>query len=201
MINQGIKIMRYNVSESYLFIFIDFQKIKPRFGNIYHPWEDILKSIQIKKFECNEHRKVPGTYEDEIKYDGFIFSEGDSIWYNQYPRASYGQTTDDNDWRLYNSDTSDKNWLFKPYTDLSTYMSMLISGIQDLSKPFDNEAPADLEERLKSCKSHLEDLNQILREQFNVIAENEGLKIKTVEGGIDHFPNIPHVVFKELQGV
>ena len=97
--------MRYNVQSIYFFIRIVFTAGSPRFGNLYLPWEDTLDKIQLMSATCIEHHKVPTEWDAEPSNDGFVFAEteGDSVgrqWHNQYPRASYGQLDDSNDYRI-----------------------------------------------------------------------------------------------------
>ena len=98
--------MRYNVQSIYFFIRIVFTAGSPRFGNLYLPWEDTLDKIQLMSATCIEHHKVPTEWDAELSNDGFVFSEteGESLgrkWHNQYPRASYGQLDDSNDYRIF----------------------------------------------------------------------------------------------------
>ena len=60
--------------------------------------------IKFIKLTVKEHHKVPGDYDDEVKYDGYILAADDgTIFTNQYPRASYGQLDDRGD-RIFDID-------------------------------------------------------------------------------------------------
>ena len=60
--------------------------------------------IKFIKLTVKEHHKVPGDYDDEVKYDGYILAADDgTIFTNQYPRASYGQLSDRDD-RIFHID-------------------------------------------------------------------------------------------------
>lgn len=54
--------------------------------------------IVIRELTVTEHHKVKWDYdkeEDEASYDGYLLKDTESnIYANQYPKASYGQTTD-----------------------------------------------------------------------------------------------------------
>ena len=76
--------------------------------------------IKFIKLTVKEHHKVPGDYDDEVKYDGYILAADDgTIFTNQYPRASYGQLSDRSD-RIFHID-------FRGKTE------------EDFKKMFDNE--------------------------------------------------------------
>lgn len=66
---------------------------------VYH--DMLVKDIAIGKLTVKEHHRVPDYWaknDHEQKHDGFILSdEAGNIWYNQYPKAHYGQVTDEND--------------------------------------------------------------------------------------------------------
>ena len=60
--------------------------------------------IKFIKLTVKEHHKVPGDYDEEVKYDGYILAADDgTIFTNQYPRASYGQVSDRGD-RIFHID-------------------------------------------------------------------------------------------------
>jgi hypothetical protein len=76
------------------------------FSDVYFPWSDELKEIQVRNFLCKEHHKVSWDQEPkgEKKYDGFIFEAVDDpsqVWVNQYPSACYSQTSNENDFVLF----------------------------------------------------------------------------------------------------
>ena len=64
---------------------------------------EMPKKITIIKMEVAEHHRVPGEWDDEIKYDGFILTdiENSTKYTNQYPRAAYGQISDEGDRRFH----------------------------------------------------------------------------------------------------
>lgn len=65
-----------------------------------------MYDIQSIRFHCltiTEHHRVPGEWDDKLQYDGFIAVDAKgNRWENQFPRASYGQTSDyaDGDFQL-----------------------------------------------------------------------------------------------------
>lgn len=82
--------------------------------------QDYPTDIKFIKLTVKEHHKVPGDYDEEVKYDGYILAADDgTIFTNQYPRASYGQVSDRGD-RIFRID-------FRGKTE------------EDFKKMFDNE--------------------------------------------------------------
>ena len=100
--------LRFTVGEEYIFLvfhatFVQHGPDGKAFWRTSHaPNRDILKEIRSMKLKCKSHHRVPIHYyenDPESKADGFIFvdeSTGEE-WYNQYPKASYGQLDDSND--------------------------------------------------------------------------------------------------------
>lgn len=175
---------RYQVGQKVPVIQINFEMKSPRFLNLYLPWEDTLTSINVKVLECVSHQRVPGDWDNEVKYDGYIFNDpATSVeYYNQYPRASYGQISTDNDWRFY--DNSSKEDYFNPYTDASNFLSKIEKGIRDL-----RETKPEWSEMLK------EHYDQVVK-----LVEAEGFNVKvepfryTKKDGTEHVSTVKHVV-------
>lgn len=110
--------MRYTVGKKYPFILIqhelyltvDDRQVHLRYvdcpGRPYLPWEEgaTLLGIALRMLTCAEHHKVPNEWDEknELTCDGFVFKDesDNTVWYNQYPRASYGQISDTNDRRV-----------------------------------------------------------------------------------------------------
>lgn len=97
--------MRFEVNQKYAFVCVQFSTGTRQFLNgmassIFQPWEHALLGIEVKMLTCVEHHKVPNEWDSstppKLDCDGFIFldEETEIRWSNQYPRASYGQTTD-----------------------------------------------------------------------------------------------------------
>jgi len=94
--------MRFEVGKSY--VFVQDVVVNYRYG-LYLPWEQNLLRQNILICKCVEHHKVPGDWEDELKYDGFKFQDQNGkVWDNQYPKASYGQLDDSNNGILHAAD-------------------------------------------------------------------------------------------------
>lgn len=97
--------MRFEINKKYAFICVQFSTQHRQFMNgmsssIYQPWEHTLLGVKVKMLTCVEHHKVPNEWDTstppKLNCDGFIFldEETGNRWSNQYPVASYGQTTD-----------------------------------------------------------------------------------------------------------
>lgn len=62
-----------------------------------------IQGIRFHQLTITEHHRVPGEWDDKPQYDGFIAVDAaGNRWENQFPRASYGQTSDyaDGDFQL-----------------------------------------------------------------------------------------------------
>lgn len=63
-----------------------------------HPEEYSIAQIFFNELTVTEHHKVPGEWDNEKKYDGFVLKDSqDRVWHNQYPLAIYGQLSDSHD--------------------------------------------------------------------------------------------------------
>lgn len=163
--------MRYTLKEEVIFIHVDYTPASLRFSSKYYPWEDKLNNITLSKLTCTEHHRVPGEWDDEIKYDGFIFTDqNNQRWNNQYPRAAYSQTSNAQDYVV--RTVIDKK--LKKMTDLSVYLNDVNWGIRDLEKELIKaKTPKDKAEVtffISSLRAHFEDLRFRLIEEFNLEA-------------------------------
>lgn len=95
-------------------------------------------TIHFVKLTVTEHHKVPGEWDNEEKYDGFILTDEQGNRYgNQYPRASYGQL----------SDTSDR--IFQRLeSDADTESKKLIQELKDTGKPYEYRLLSDVLESM-----------------------------------------------------
>lgn len=60
--------------------------------------------VSFETLTVTEHHKVPWDQDPkgELKYDGFVLKDSKGrIWHNQYPKASYGQISDQGDRTFY----------------------------------------------------------------------------------------------------
>lgn len=103
----------------------------------YMPWEDKLLSLELIKLNCIEHHKVPGDWDDVLQYDGFIFTGDKSVqpFYNQYPRASYGQIScaADNIFKKHIVEKPNSEKEILQYWGLKQYLEELLHGITDIT--------------------------------------------------------------------
>ena len=99
------------------------------------PWEDEVVSKTIEQLSVKEHHKVPN-YWDSVgavkENDGYVLNGPDgSVWYNQYPKASYGQLDDSAD-RLYLRCSDEKVPTLVRSTSFVHYMENVLRGIKSL---------------------------------------------------------------------
>ncbi|MCF2901174.1 hypothetical protein L1267_12305 [Pseudoalteromonas sp. OFAV1] len=134
--------MRYEINKQYLFIrFIIHpisQKRRTSPAKSFRPWlnEGVSNKPEIKNLLCVEHHKVPdefGNPEDK-KHDGFRFISPDDksatpmFWDNQFPTASYGQTSNDGDRVVVGAEMADDGHSIKDvyeYYDFASCVSHL----------------------------------------------------------------------------
>lgn len=107
--------LRYTIGQIYIFSRVNYTRPVgvANFTN-FVPWQDVLKSVDFYVMRCESHHKVPLAYgSTELNCDGFVFKLVESTdsrlaagseWYNQYPRAHYQQTSDDNNYYLLPAD-------------------------------------------------------------------------------------------------
>lgn len=147
--------MRYNVGQKYVFINIQFVPSSMRFGNLYLPWCDELKSIELLKLTCTEHHRVTDEWSDEAEHDGFRFvDEKGAVWDNQYPRASYGQLDDSANWRVRPDFEGmkaalSKDQIFEMFskyrdtTDVTKYLENITRGLESLKSELADDRKQD----------------------------------------------------------
>lgn len=127
--------MRFQIGQTYVFAKLVFKRGFERFGNAYLPWADSDLKILVQVLKCEEHHKVPAHYREEEgpTCDGFIFRNVDdsTIWYNQYPRASYGQMDDSYDRKVLKKDGD----LFEDcYTLMDATIENVVRGFSFVKK-------------------------------------------------------------------
>ncbi len=88
--------MRYEVGQEVYVISFSYEtdKFTSLFPLLYN--DDQPTKIFVEKLTVTEHHKVSWDQDpkDEKKYDGFVLTREDgTIWHNQFPYASYGQTS------------------------------------------------------------------------------------------------------------
>lgn len=95
---------RYSVGEEiYACVFVYGDRIST--GQPYMMFnQNTPTDIKFIKLTVKEHHRVPGEWDDEVKYDGYILAADDgTIFTNQYPRAVYGQVSNRGD-RIFHID-------------------------------------------------------------------------------------------------
>lgn len=95
----------------------------------YMPWDEQVVSSEIVYLTVKEHHKVPNAYDQsgELSCDGYILETGEGErWFNQYPRASYGQLDDSGDRHFHRENW--KDYKYRHYVALFHYMENLLRG-------------------------------------------------------------------------
>lgn len=89
--------------------------------------------------ECIEHHKVPIAYSDG-EGDGFIFKDDQgNIFNNQYPTASYGQISDDNDRIFTRYGKAYERFSYALFSSYVEYVENLLGDIYETSRQGDSE--------------------------------------------------------------
>lgn len=96
-VGEKILLMRYNPAAASCTVGTGL--FVPRFL----PWEQVLNQntpLYLKELVVTERHAVPGDWDDKPQHTGFVARDHvGQLWYNQYPRASYGQLNDIGDTR------------------------------------------------------------------------------------------------------
>jgi hypothetical protein len=93
------------------------------------PWDEQVQSSEIVYLTVVEHHRVPNSYDqtNELTCDGYILeTAGGERWFNQYPRASYGQVSDSADRQFHRADWKESKYRY--YISLFSYMENLLHG-------------------------------------------------------------------------
>lgn len=106
--------MRYQIGQQVLAMYVNYTRRGPnvnvRMNPNPFPWVDTLDHMKLAVLEVKTHKQVPWDQDPtrEPKYDGYTLDVVTSnfvvpqelVFYNQYPSASYGQISTDQDWRF-----------------------------------------------------------------------------------------------------
>jgi hypothetical protein len=175
---------RYSVGEKLYVIHFSFEGSKDicfRMPFLYDMAP--ISKINIIELVVKEHHKVHGEWDDNDSpkiYDGFILEDKDgNIWHNQYPRAYYGQISDEGDrefTRCLPSDTkfrdlTEKGIIFEAQM-LSSVFWRINRGIKELNEVADHVTydKVDMRDRLRVAAEHLTkckaNIEEILEKDF-----------------------------------
>ena len=132
--------MRFEIGQQIPFINVKYHKkpnIEKSFNFLFDPRIHDLDSINVKLLTVKEHHKVPSTYgpENEKIYDGFIFTEQineheEQLWNNQYPTATYGQLSDENDRSAFRHTTHSKEEIDRmSYEELDMWLERWFTAL------------------------------------------------------------------------
>lgn len=188
--------LRYNIGQKVLVLFYVLNGRVGFVNPLYMPWQDKLDELMVKVLTITEHHKVAWDQDpnSEAKYDGFLAVDEDGQpWGNQYPKASYGQLSDQANWyfeRVWPTGTDftglpDKELV--PFEDVCMVMNRVHRGI----KHFGVEGSANYDQaKTAALSAHLEALKAIVGERLNAAVE--------FEAPFPSVPEITHAVIKPL---
>lgn len=149
--------MRYQVGEELFTVNFQFEGRDNTWNSRFHvpflslPFdaEEKVSGIRFLKLTVKEHHKVPDHWGDADKLvgDGFILtSENGSIFHNQYPRAFYGQISNEADRRFTRAIpeemdietyrdilAKDSNFIMSSYL-LVSFMTEVYNAIDEMEK-------------------------------------------------------------------
>lgn len=174
--------MRFQVNEVLPVVAIIFAGVDDSTNLMFHPyypWFDMFSKIERIEFEhltVTEHHRVRNEWapkDAEPDCDGFILkSSKDEIWHNQYPYASYGQTSDAAD-RMFDRHLEEGEfvqWYDKnknvpcQYRLLSDYMVNIKRGIWQREEQ--TNLNAEELAHTEALSKHLQDLCDSYEQQF-----------------------------------
>lgn len=199
---------RYTVGETIYginFAFDNFENIMFRLPYLYDMRE--VTAINIIPLVVKEHHKVPNEWADVSAppdCDGFVLSDDkELVWHNQYPKASYGQISDESNRRFsrclegYVIDD-----LIKAGEVLQVHLlTDVIGNIRRAIKHFETpEIKADLEKEtefneFKQRYDLLVKLNDDITKKFNEDFKKDFKEVAIWEA----HPDITHFVVVDLE--
>lgn len=174
--------MRYNIGQTLFaahFVFASHNDC----GNLLYTKPLLFSNeqplqINFAKLEVTEHHKVRNSYDDESKvpeYDGYVLKDSNGVeFHNQYPTASYGQTTDTGNRRFTLGSTASEFESFKgdhsKFVEAHLFtevLSDIAEGIARLSEVqlTDKNAPA-ARAKVEELKVLQERIHKEFKEQF-----------------------------------
>jgi hypothetical protein len=192
--------MRFEINEQVPFIRENFEAGRPRFGNLYLPWEDKLLSLEIIMLTCVEHHKVPYDHdpEDKLDCDGYVFVDvSGKRYYNQYPKASYGQISTDNNHRAWPQETADeesRDWF--PFVTAKEFLSKLAKGVDDVAK-IDEKVSTQI--KSQHLQQHYDTIVARIADELKLKTSLVPYQFKRTDGTVDTIEGINTIEFTPIQ--
>lgn len=182
--------MRYQVGQKLPVIHFSFRGVEPFHNSFFRmPYlydnTDVSK-ITITELEVTEHHKVAVDYDPDQKKDcdGYLLKAVDgTIYANQYPQASYGQTTDTGNRRFHghHEEGTDVKALIEKmksgevfipeYHLFDDAVSDIRKGIEDVEKSLEKDADTiskDVSDRMIELKTNLEQLLTVILFEYEI---------------------------------
>lgn len=140
-----VKTGRYSIGEVLYAVCFEYKNRRNRFST--SPpfiWGDAETpaAIHFVKLTVTAHHRVPGDWDDEIKYDGYeLVDDKGQVYTNQYPRASYGQLSDEGDRRFWlKSEKGVPDDLPKDFGLVREFWRNMEDGLKEVRLPEDLRA-------------------------------------------------------------
>lgn len=215
---------RFAVGEKTIFIVQSFKRMGD-FHFLYEPWSDKDLNNEIIVATCLSEHDVPVEYyeADGNTAKGYIFSDQHGrIWYNQYPKAGYGQIDDSADRMLilhdenisnldsyknqvkadFSKSFNDKDlihdWYFfnRPVT-LGSFVSNVFRFI--IRNNETRRSDDYIRMQCNSLESYLGEMISTVEKEANceILLVSERVKFNDKETVVFFIPPRPHFVWKE----
>ena len=157
--------LRYSIGEEIIACsFIDEKCSSISQPYMFFSFSEEIVGVRFIKLKVKEHVKVPGEFDDEKQYDGFIL-EGDDgkVYHNQYPYACYGQLDDKRN-RVFTLEIPKGK--FKEVFENSKEVPYEYILLNEVYPPIWKAVNEDLEKLPSSLKDKLLKLNDMFLKEF-----------------------------------
>lgn len=197
---------RYTIDERRVFISYELEGKDSRKWLPFLPWEHTLLSIDVKTMVVKQHHWVPGTWDNDPKYHGFLLQEEgqEALWRNQYPQAIFSNNQDHDNYQIRQDQASlEKGQPARVYEDVTHTINRLMRGIRQFytqRTKFDNQGLAEpgaaqrLQDYEQALEDHLEDLILFVQTQTGCVITLEPLRVTYSNGFEEVLKDIPMAV-------
>jgi hypothetical protein len=178
---------RFSIGQKLIVVAFRYAEKETMFVSVPLLFDNFMPSkIHLKELTVTEHHKVPDGYDEketpDCNYDGYVLKDSTGQkWHNQYPLASYGQTTDNANWtfeRAVNAgedvDALVSNSQESPldYELLTIQLDRMYRGLKNLKEHDillkDHEGTNNIE-KVNQIKELFEKIDQQLKEDFPLL--------------------------------
>lgn len=135
-------------------------------------------------------------------YDGFVFTEEkpeytSGKWFNQYPRASYGQMDDSHNWKVTPDQTEAEinslpdNKVWATYQDVTVFLGSALRGALNLKeegKLVESKALSDFYDKVV----------KLLKDDFKMEVCASTMKLERKDGSTEEIPGLFDIELKPI---